>query len=109
MHALHHHDNDAGLLVIEPGEQRVGEPLVDLIPQRLGLGIHRLLRVIDDEDIATESRQSGAHGRCAPITALRGEYLGICRPRDLHPWECALVPGRLDQRAKVARVPCFLA
>src|SRR5205814_5232644 len=44
------------------------------------------------------------HGRCAPIAALRGEYLGIRRPRDLHLWECPLVPGGLNQRAKVARV-----
>src|ERR1700704_1207087 len=54
MYALHHYDNDARFLVVEPRSQGIGKPLGGSVSLGLGLGIDRLLRVVDNENVSAE-------------------------------------------------------
>jgi hypothetical protein len=76
MHSLHDNDDRAASLVVETRRQRVPEPFIGGIALRLGIGVVRLQRVIDDDDVAaTTSQGSPDRGRQAAQEKTRPENI----------------------------------
>ena len=51
-----HDDYDRSVpLIVEPGHQRVRKPLIEGFAPGFRLGINRLLRIVDDEQVAAET------------------------------------------------------
>jgi hypothetical protein len=94
--ALHYDDDRIVLLVVEPGNQRCAILLDVPRASRIGHGIGRLERVIDDDHISAAAGQRTAHGGGQTRTPLRSHdfNLGILRGIDLGTRENAPVPIR---------------
>ena len=60
MHPLHDNHERAGPLVVEAGQQCVFEPFVGCIALGLGIGVVRLQRIVDDDDLPAAARQGAA-------------------------------------------------
>ena len=50
--SLHDHDDRAPGLVVEAGEQCIGEPLLDRLPALFRLCVLRFERIIDDDHVS---------------------------------------------------------
>ena len=89
MQALHHDDDRAFLLVIQPRVERIFEPFVDMLALGVRERIRRFERIIDDDDIAPAAGQRSINGGCESKSTPRGDYLGlrVFHPRDLQPWK----------------------
>jgi hypothetical protein len=49
---------------------------------RFGLGVHGLLRIVEDEDVTAETRYRGSHRRRLPESPLCGVNLRLGGTRD---------------------------
>src|SRR5438067_4612344 len=75
-----HHDDDCVLdLIVEPGEQSVAIPLHLIIACQIGIGVLRLERIVQDDEISAAAGER-APDRCRQSRAPRrgGEFrLGV--------------------------------
>src|SRR6266478_5394152 len=78
--ALHDEHDSPGLLVIEPGHQRVVVELGDPPPRRLGESVEALERVIDDDQVGTPSQYRAADARREAGSLPRRLEFEIARP-----------------------------
>lgn len=62
MESLHHHDDCAVDLVIQPRQQRVLVPLYGFLPDGFGLCILGLDRIIDNDDVAASAGEGAPDG-----------------------------------------------
>jgi hypothetical protein len=53
---LHDEDNCSILLIVQPRQQRIKEPLIHSLSFALGHGINGFERIIDDDDVPAASR-----------------------------------------------------
>ena len=100
MHALHHDDDGAGLLVIEARQQRVVVPGIDAAALCFRVRVDRLQRIVDDDEIAAASGQGAADRGRQTEAALRQFNLAFAVfLADDRVWENRTVPGCGDDRA----------
>src|SRR5262249_9689727 len=67
--ALHNHDDGVLGLVIETAEQRVGVPLLGIFAGSFRIGVLRLERVINDDEVAAAAGEGRSRSRAG---SLRG-------------------------------------
>jgi hypothetical protein len=60
MDALHDDDDRAGAFVVEAGQQGALEPFVDRIALGFGMGVVRLQRIVDDNQVAAAAGERAA-------------------------------------------------
>ena len=105
MQTLRHDDQRAGLGVVEPTDHGRGDPAEDIVPTRLGEGIVRLHRIVDDDEVRALAGQGPSHrgGETpTPVVAdaqLLGRGLARIEPEMR---EHGLMPGGLDQAPRLA-------
>ena len=58
--ALHDNDDRASPLVVKAGQQRILEPFVGRVALGLGIGVVRLQRIVNDDDVAAAPSQGAA-------------------------------------------------
>ena len=101
--ALHDDDDRARALVVQTGQQSIGEPLVGGRPPDLRQGVVGLQGIVDDDDVAAATGQCAADRRRQPEPA-RGEFdlgFGVLVWPDPRAGEDRPIPGRLEHGAEV--------
>jgi uncharacterized membrane protein YccC len=85
VNALHHNDDHSVCLTVQPGQQRVREPVIETIALDVRLGIDWLLRVINNENAAAEPGQCSVDRCRSPISASGGRHLIFQTSSNAHP------------------------
>src|ERR1700680_4843261 len=75
--ALHDDDDRTLRLVIQPGQQSVGVPLLQGVPGALRLRLLRLQRVVDNHEITATTGQGATYRGRKPRTSRRGHDFGL--------------------------------
>ncbi len=78
MKPLHHKDDRALSLMIEPRQQRVRVPLLEGLSGAFGMRILRLERIVYDQQIATTARQRAPDRGGKPRSTCRGHDCSFC-------------------------------
>ncbi|WP_062770863.1 hypothetical protein [Sphingopyxis terrae] len=70
MKALRNHENAARFGIIQSAGDSVTIPIIGTISGNLGIGVLRLDRVIDDDEVTAAARQRTANGRVASVKVV---------------------------------------
>ena len=107
VHALHDQHHRGRGRVVEARHHRAVEPLVDPPPLGVRGGVHRLDRVVDDDQVAAAAGERAADRGGVAGAAGGGRHLrlGVLARVDAHRREELAVPGGFDHPAEVARQP----
>ena len=107
VHALHDQHHRGRGRVVEARHHRAVEPLVDPPPLGVRGGVHRLDRVVDDDQVAAAAGERAADRGGVAEAAGGGRHLrlGVLARVDAHRREELAVPGGFDHPAEVARQP----
>src|ERR1700729_3283669 len=73
MYALHNNQDGPAPLIVEPRDQRVLEPFIGAVALDLRIGVIRLQRVVDDNEVAAAAGESAAD-RSGQTKAAGGQF-----------------------------------
>ena len=101
MQPLHHQDDDAPLLVVEPCAERAVVPVDDPFACCFGGAVLGLQGVVDDDEVRTAAGDRAAHRQGDPAAAFGRDRLGPGFRLEAHPGKDPPVPLAFGDHAEL--------